>query len=122
MTSHHEHGASILDRSTEIMLKDRRGRRLDLSCRMFFFGDDEFEGEATLLDISTTGCRAASSVKLHCGTVLKLSLFLPDYQWPLRMEAAVVRWVEEREFGLEFTSIRPAQRERLRALLMKVRA
>lgn len=75
-----------------------------------------------MLDISTAGGRAASSVKLHCGTVLKLSLFLPDYQWPLRMEAAGGRWVEEREFGLEFSSIRLAQRERLRALLMKVKA
>ena len=34
-------------------MKDRRGRRLDLSCRLFFFGQDDFEGEATLLDVST---------------------------------------------------------------------
>jgi hypothetical protein len=121
MTSHREHNAAILDRSTETMLKDRRGRRMGLSCRLFFFGDDDFEGEATLLDISTHGCRAASSIPMQCGTRLKLSLFLPDHQWPLRVEEAVVRWVEEREFGLEFSNIRLAQRERLRALLMKVK-
>jgi hypothetical protein len=121
MTSHGEHSASRLDGSTETLLKDRRGRRLDLCCRLFFFGDDEFEGEAALLDISTTGCRAASSVQLQSGTILKLSLFLPDHPWALRVEEAVVRWVDGREFGLEFSSIRLAQRERLRALLMKVR-
>src|SRR5437868_5224063 len=105
----------------EALMKDRRGRRLDLACRMFFFGENEFEGEATLLDISTSGCRASSSIDLERGLVLKLSLFLPDHQWPLRVEEAVVRWVEGHHFGLEFSSIRLAQRERLRALLMKSR-
>ncbi|MGQ0667430.1 MAG: PilZ domain-containing protein [Nitrospiraceae bacterium] len=97
----------------------RQGRRLDLSCRMFFFGDEEFEGEASLLDVSTHGCRAFSSIDLNVGMALKLSLFLSDYQWPLRIDQATVRWVDGQRFGLEFTEIRPAQRERLRALIMK---
>ena len=101
--------------------KDRRGRRISLACRMFFFGDEEFEGEATLLDISTNGCRASSSVELNAGMVLKLSLFLSDHKWPLRVDQAVVRWIDGRQFGLEFTSIRLAQRERLRTLIMKVK-
>jgi len=105
----------------ESSMKDRRGRRLELSCRMFFFGDEEFEGEARLLDISTNGCRATSSIALAPGMTLKLSLFLPDHNWPLRVDEAIVRWVEGRDFGMEFLSIRQAQRERLRALLMKAR-
>ena len=47
---------------SETMVKDRRGRRLELSCRMFFFGEDDFEGEATLLDLSTSGCKASSAI------------------------------------------------------------
>lgn len=121
MTSHNSKEAQP-HRSSETLMKDRRGRRLDLSCRMFFFGDDEFEGEARLLDISTSGCRASSSIQLERDMILKLSLFLPDHQWPLRVEEAVVRWVQGHEFGVEFSSIRLAQRERLRALLMKVKA
>lgn len=107
---------------SETMPKDRRGRRLELSCRMFFFGEDDFEGEATLLDLSTSGCKASSAIELHKGMLLKLSLFLPDHRWPLRVEEAIVRWVEGSACGLEFTSIRLAQRERLRALIMKSRA
>jgi hypothetical protein len=99
--------------------KDRRARRRELACRLFFFGDNDFEGEGAVLDMSTTGCRASSSIDLVPGRVLKLSLFLPDHQWPLRVDQAVVRWVKGQEFGVEFTSIRLAQRERLRALLMK---
>ncbi len=111
----------FLDSHEEAALKDRRGRRIDLSCRMFFFGDEEFEGEATLFDISTNGCSATSSVELKVGMVLKLSLFLSDYKWPLRIDQTIVRWIGGKQFGLEFTSLRIAHRERLRALIMKAR-
>lgn len=102
--------------------KERRGRRVPMSFRLFFFGESDFEGEATLIDLSTNGCRASSSVPLRPGMSLKLSLFLLDHQWPLRVEEAIVRWVDGQEFGLEFVGIRLAQRERLRALLMKSRS
>lgn len=100
---------------------ERRGRRLAISRRLFFFGDGEFEGEATVLDISTNGCRATSLTEVKVGLSLKLSLFLQDQPWPLRVEEAVVRWVDGQSFGLEFIGIRPAQRERLRALVMKAK-
>jgi len=98
---------------------ERRGRRVPISRRMFFFGEEDVEGEATLLDLSTNGCQATSLTMPQLGATLKLSLFLEDQQWPLRIDEAVVRWVKEQKFGLEFTGIRPAQRERLRALIMK---
>lgn len=101
---------------------ERRGRRLAMSRRLFFFGDEELEGEATVLDISTNGCRATSLTEVKVGMTLKLSLFLQDQQWPLRIDEAVVRWVDGECFGLEFVGIRPAQRERLRLLIMKVKA
>ena len=101
---------------------ERRGRRLAINCRLFFFGDDEFEGEARVLDISTNGCRATSTSQLKVGLSLKLSLFLQDQQWPLRIDKVVVRWVDGQSFGLEFVGIRPGQRERLRAILMKTKA
>jgi hypothetical protein len=101
---------------------ERRGRRLTMSRRLFFFGEGEFEGEGTIIDISTNGCKATSLTEVKAGLNLKLSLFLQDQQWPLRIAQAVVRWVDGQSFGLEFTGIRPAQRERLRSLLMKVKA
>jgi len=103
-------------------IEERQGRRIHLTCRMFFFGEEDFEGEATVLDVSTTGCRATSRIELKVGMVLKLSLFLSDYKWPLKIEQGIVRWVENEGFGLEFTGIQPAQRERLRAIIMKVKS
>jgi hypothetical protein len=101
--------------------QDRRGRRIALSCRLFFFGDDDFEGEATVLDVATNGCSAESSVEVKIGMILKLSLFLPDFNWPLRVDQAIVRWIDGKQFGLEFSSIRLAQRERMRNLIMKAK-
>ncbi|MDH5667188.1 MAG: PilZ domain-containing protein [Nitrospira sp.] len=106
----------------KVTIEERQGRRIHLTCRLFFFGDDDFEGEATILDVSTTGCRATSLIEVRVGMVFKLSLFLSDYKWPLRVEQSVVRWVDGERFGLEFIAIRPAQRERLRALIMKTKS
>lgn len=97
---------------------ERRGRRLSLSCRLFFFGENDFEGEATILDLSTNGCQATSFTHVQIGMVLRLSLFLQDQKWPLRIDEALVRWVKGPNFGLEFTGIRSAQRERVRAIIM----
>ena len=100
---------------------ERRGRRLTMNRRLFFFGEGDFEGEATIVDISTNGCKATSLTEVQVGLTLKLSLFLQDQQWPLRIDQALVRWVDGQSFGLEFIGIRPAQRERLRSLLMTSR-
>lgn len=105
----------------EAAMAERRGRRLKVSCRLFFFGEDDFEGEATILDLSTGGCQATSLSEVRVGTTLRLSLFLQDQEWPLRIDEALVRWVKGPTFGLEFTKIRPAQRERVRAIIMKAK-
>lgn len=109
------------DGRDDATMAERRGRRLPMSCRLFFFGENEFEGEAGVLDVSTNGCQATSVETVTVGMTLRLSLFLGDQQWPLRIDEAVVRWVKGQNFGLEFTGIRSAQRERLRALIMKAK-
>jgi hypothetical protein len=107
------------DRQTA--MAERRGRRLSLSCRLFFFGENDFEGEATVLDLSTNGCQATSLVQVKTGMTFRLSLFLHDQKWPLRIDEALVRWVKGANFGLEFTGIRPAQRERIRGIIMSAK-
>jgi hypothetical protein len=53
--------------------------------------------------------------------MLKFSLFSKDHQWPVRIDQGMVRWAKEDTYGMEFTSIRPAQRERLSAGVMKAK-
>ncbi len=100
---------------------ERRGRRLRMECRLFFFGEDDFEGEGLILDLSTGGCQVRSLIPVQVGMTLRLSLFLRDQVWPVRIEGAAVRWVKGNSFGLEFVEIRSAPRERIRWLLMKIK-
>jgi len=60
-----------------------------------------------------------SHTQVQVGTTLRLSLFLHDQQWPVRIDRAMVRWVNGNSFGLEFAEIRSTQRERIRAIIMK---
>ncbi len=100
---------------------ERRGRRLKLECLLFFFGEEDFEGEGLILDLSTAGCQVRSLIPVQVGMTLRLSLFLRDQVWPVRIEGAVVRWVKGTSFGLEFVEIRSGPRERIRWLLMKIK-
>jgi PilZ domain len=118
MTAQDPRSNRALGSDHEATKAERRGRRLSLSCRLFFFGEHDFEGEATIIDLSTHGCQATSLTHLQVGMVLRLSLFLHDQKWPLRIDEALVRWVKGPNFGLEFTGIRSAQRERVRAIIM----
>ena len=121
MASQDPRSSRVSGSDHEAETAERRGRRLNLSCRLFFFGEDDFEGEATILDLSTGGCQATSLTGVQVSMSLRLSLFLQDQQWPVRIDGAMVRWVNGNSFGLEFTDIRSAQRERIRAIIMKAK-
>ena len=78
MPTQYPRSSRALGSDHEAAMAERRGRRLSLSCRLFFFGEDDFEGEATILDLSTGGCQATSLTQVQVGMVLRLSLFLHD--------------------------------------------
>ena len=99
--------------------ESRKAPRIRLGCRLFFSGENFLEGEATILDLSKTGCAAESETPVEVGKQLELTIFLPDFDWQLRVDGAVVRWVRGQTFGLEFVSLRPVHRERLRRLVDK---
>lgn len=103
------------------MRDTRKAPRIRLECRLFFSDADFREGEATLVDLSKSGCAAESETAVEVGITLTLSIFLPDYDWQLRIDRSVVRWVQGQTFGLEFENIRPVHRERLRCLVEKLK-
>ena len=82
-----------------------------------FFSNGYLEGEGTLVNLSTQGCRIDCPTEIEAGASVELWLFLPDYDWPLKIDKAEVRWKEGDVLGVEFVSLRPAQRDRLRRLL-----
>lgn len=97
--------------------EDRVDERAETDFRVFFTDGQYLEGEGTALDLSKSGCRVHCPCDLPEGAVIELWLFMPNYDWPLRVERALVRWKGEEEFGLQFLSLRPSQRERLRQFI-----
>jgi hypothetical protein len=71
-------------------------------------------------DLSLGGCRIGCTLPVKHGQHLPLRLHLPGQGSPIVIERAAVRWVGEKDFGLQFMSIPSNERERLGELLQWV--
>ena len=71
-------------------------------------------------DLSLGGCRINGDLAVRHGQHLPLRLHLPGQGSPIVVERAAVRWVGEKNFGLEFMSITSRERKRLGELLQWV--
>ena len=94
----------------------RKARRVELHCTIGF-SSGEVEGDATVTNISTSGCRAESDINMAEGLDVHVLLHFPDQSPPVKVERASVRWVSGNAFGLNFILFFPSERARLRALL-----
>lgn len=97
-------------------MKERKTTRVKSKLRIFFSGNG-VEGEGTVLDLSKSGCRVDCESEIGMDTDVAAWIYSPDYEWPLKIDRAVVRWASPKAFGLEFLEILPAQKERLRLVL-----
>lgn len=71
-------------------------------------------------DLSLGGCRMNGNLAIKRGQHLTLRLHLPGQQFPILVERAAVRWVAEKNFGLQFMSIPSGERARLEGVLQLV--
>jgi hypothetical protein len=81
----------------------------------------KMEGTGVMLDLSTGGCRIESPVTVEPGVSLKLSIYVPDLNWPLMIEAASVQWVSGQTFGLAFFWITETEQQRLEQVIRDLR-
>ncbi len=100
--------------------KIRKARRVELRCTLGFSSGD-VRGDATITNISTSGCRAESDINLAEGLDLQVIIQLPDQSPPVKVERAAVRWVSGRAFGLAFILFFPSERARLRTFIGKIK-
>jgi len=103
-------------------MKPRMSERFPVRIDIMFQTDGmETEAKGTIGDLSKGGCRAEGHVQPKTGAELRLSILMPDYAWPLKVDRALVRWVKGRHFGVEFVSMHSSQRDRLARFLMRVK-
>ena len=70
------------------MKQPRTAERYEHRSRLFYSSmDAAMEGEGTIADLSKTGCRVESETQPPKGAELRLSLFLSDYSWPMKIES-----------------------------------
>jgi len=83
------------------------------------FSGQRQEGQGRTLDISAGGCKIESDVKVEAelGAKFECRLHIPGLDWPLRIDEAMVRWVDGNTFGIGFTRISPEEFEKLQTVL-----
>jgi len=94
----------------------RKAPRFHAQVRIFFTAGS-LEGEGVVLDLSKGGCRVQCEIELMPGTEIDAQIYFPDYEWPLKIQRAAVRWTRGETFGVEFLEMLPAQKSRLWAIL-----
>ena len=103
-------------------MNPRTSERFQQRIRVEFSAlESSVEGKGMVTDLSKGGSCVESDVLPPKGTELRMSLFLPDFTWPMKVERAVVRWVKRSTFGVEFMTVQSSQRERLARFIMKLK-
>jgi hypothetical protein len=77
-------------------------------------------GEGSLLDLSIRGCRIESLIDVKPGATLEVRIEAKEHGYPIHIQAAVVRWSRERQFGLEFEVIAPTEWAHLQEIVKQI--
>ena len=85
--------------------------RFPVECPVTFSGES-CDGVGTVTNLSKRGWKVNSNWTVSPGTYLALWVSPPDYEWPMKVNLAVVRWSRGQEFGLEIMDMRPEEQER----------
>lgn len=78
------------------------------------------EGTGTLLDLSLGGCRVEAPIAVEQHLLVELRIYVPDLDWPLMVDGAVVQWAKENTFALRFLRLRQSENNRLARVIAKI--
>lgn len=103
-------------------LDKRYSERVAVTCPVRYSGEvstQPHKGEGVTKDISLSGCKMISERPVTRGTLLSLTIALPDGQGPLKLASAHVVWVSGCHFSVRFLDVSQANRKRIQAFLWK---
>ena len=99
---------------------ERRNQpRFTTQFRSTFSGGSN-EGNGRTLDLSVGGCKIESGAVVGQGDKFECRLHIPDLDWPIMIDEAIVRWVEGKTFGLAFTRIRSGEQDKITAIISRI--
>ena len=94
----------------------RRELRLPIECPITYWGPHN-QGEGFVTNLSMGGWHVESSLPMPPGTILVLSVCLPDVLEPVEVQLAQVQWSSGRKFGLRNIVMSQDNRTRLQRFL-----
>lgn len=103
-------------------LDKRYSERVAVTCPVRYSGEvpaQPHKGEGVTKDISLSGCKLISDRPVTRGTLLSLSIALPDGDAPLALTSVHVIWVSGCHFSVRFMNLTPADRKRIQSFLWK---
>jgi hypothetical protein len=102
------------------MMEKRKDLRFPVKFRSSFSSVGMVGGEGRVVDLSTRGCRIESSIDVQPGASLEVQIKTIEDNPPIQIQAAVVRWCREQQFGLEFEVIAPTEWAHLQAIVKQI--
>lgn len=103
-------------------LDGRYAERVAVTCRIHYAGEVPTQphmGEGLTKDVSVSGCKIISDGPVTRGTLLTLTVALPDGQPPLSLKSVHVIWVSGCQFSVRFMHLTQDQRKRLQSFIWK---
>ncbi len=102
-------------------MEERKHPRIVCEYSISFEGV-QLTGSGTVSNLSMGGCTLRSDTDVPTGAYLAFRISPPDYEPPIQVGLAAVRWVKGQESGLEFINMGPEDQTRLRRFVSTLEA
>ena len=86
------------------------------------FSGHSYRAPGMILNLSTGGCRAHTPFVVKKDECLGVLIDVPQYEHPIYVGRAEVRWSNGQEFGMEFMHIELEDRQRLSETIRAIKA
>lgn len=114
---------SMINNRTQYSPLDKRyAERVAVTCRVRYTGEvstQPHQGEGLTKNVSVSGCHVISDRPVTRGTLLTLTIALPDGLPKLSLKSALVVWVSGNQFSVRFLDLSSDHRKRIQAFIWK---
>ena len=110
------------NRKSYVPLDNRYAECVAITCRVRYSGEistQPHRGEGLTKNISVSGCHVISDRLVTRGTLLTLTIALPDGLPELSLKSAHVVWVSGCQFSVRFMDVSQDHRKRLQSFIWK---
>lgn len=104
------------------LIDNRFAERVVVTCRVRYIGEistQPHQGEGLTKNLSVSGCKIISDSSVTRGTLLTLTIALPDELPPLVVSSAHVVWVSGCQASIRFMRLSEEHRKRIQSFVWK---